>query len=53
MSACAVDSIRSSGTLVLDEGNFSPSTGGIDTSTYNGLFTLMNFSNTWPAIVTQ
>jgi hypothetical protein len=36
----------SSGTLVLDSGNFSPTFGGIDTSTFTGLFTLTNFGNT-------
>jgi hypothetical protein len=36
----------SSGTLVVDSGNFAPTVGGIDTSTFRGLFTLINFSNT-------
>jgi hypothetical protein len=36
----------SSGTLVLDGGNFAPIIGGIDTSTFSGLFTLTNFGNT-------
>jgi len=35
----------SSGTLALDSGNFSPTWGGIDTSTFSGLFTMMNFNN--------
>jgi hypothetical protein len=38
----------SSGTLVLDAGNFAPTFGGIDTSTFRGLFTLTNFGNTLP-----
>jgi len=37
---------RSSGTLVLDGGSFAPVWGGIDTSTFVGLFTLTNFTNT-------
>jgi hypothetical protein len=36
----------SSGTLVLDGGNFAPTAGGIDTSTFVGLFTMTNFSHT-------
>jgi hypothetical protein len=36
----------SSGTLVLDSGNFAPTIGGVDTSTFNGLFTLTNYTNT-------
>ena len=36
----------SSGTLALDSGNFAPIIGGIDTSTFTGLFTMTNFSNT-------
>jgi hypothetical protein len=36
----------SNGTLVIDGGNFAPSIGGIDTSTFSGLFTLANFSHT-------
>jgi hypothetical protein len=36
----------SNGTLALDSGNFSPAWGGIDTSTFSGLFTMINFNNT-------
>ncbi len=36
----------SNGTMVLDSGNFAPTVGGIDTSTFRGLFTLTDFSNT-------
>lgn len=35
-----------SGSLVINEGNFAPSTGGIDSSSFNGLFTMANFANT-------
>ena len=37
---------NTSGTLTLDAGNFAPNSGGIDTTTFSGLFTLTNFSNT-------
>jgi hypothetical protein len=36
---------NSSGTLVIDGGSFAPTWGGIDTSTFSGLFTLTNFTN--------
>ncbi len=35
-----------SGSLVINEGNFAPSTGGIDGSSFTGLFTMANFANT-------
>jgi hypothetical protein len=35
-----------SGSLVINEGNFAPSTGGMDTSSFTGLFTMANFANT-------
>ncbi|MDQ6673756.1 MAG: hypothetical protein M3069_23930, partial [Chloroflexota bacterium] len=35
-----------SGSLVVNEGNFAPVTGGIDSSSFTGLFTLANFANT-------
>jgi hypothetical protein len=35
-----------SGSLIINEGNFSPTTGGIDTTSFSGLFTLANFANT-------
>jgi len=36
----------SRGTLVLDAGNYAPTWGGIDTSSFVGLFTMTNYSNT-------
>ena len=35
-----------SGSLVINEGNFAPNTGGMDGSSFNGLFTIANFANT-------
>jgi hypothetical protein len=35
-----------SGSLTINEGNFAPTMGGIDTTSFNGLFTLANFANT-------